>query len=65
MATLAILLAYSLFTFASAKTHLSLQKSFYYDTWTMTTKFSVPADSQLTVKFRSKNRSIYADKSDN
>ena len=27
--------------------------------------FGVPADSELTVKFRSKNRSIYADKNDN
>jgi hypothetical protein len=31
----------------------------------MTTKFGVPADSTLTVKFRSKNRSIYADRDDN
>lgn len=42
-----------------------MQRSFYYDTWAMTTKFSVPADSELVVKFRTKNRSIYADKNDN
>jgi len=26
-----------------------MQRSFYYDTWAMTTKFGVPADSELTV----------------
>jgi hypothetical protein len=31
----------------------------------MTTKFSVPADSTLKITYRSKNRSIYADKNDN
>ncbi len=60
-----VLLASLLVALVSAKTHLSMQKSFYYDTWSMTTSFSVPADSTLTVKYRSKNRSIYADKSDN
>ena len=65
MKTLSLFVATYLITFISGKTHISLQKSFYYDTWSMTTKFGVPADSELTVKFRTKNRSIYADKSDN
>jgi hypothetical protein len=60
-----VLLAGLLAALVSAKTHLSMQKSFYYETWSMTTSFSVPADSTLTIKYRSKNRSIYADKNDN
>jgi hypothetical protein len=31
----------------------------------MVTKFGVPADSLLTVKYRSRNRSIFVDKNDN
>ena len=65
MKSLSLVWATCLVTFIQAKTHLSLQRSFYYDTWAMTTKFGVPADSELNVKFRSKNRSIYADKNDN
>ncbi len=60
-----VLLASLFAALVCAKTHLSMQKSFYFETWSMTTSFSVPADSTLTVKYRSKNRSIYADKSDN
>lgn len=60
-----VLLASLFAALVSAKTHVSMQKSFYYDTWSMTTSFSVPDDSTLTVKYRSKNRSIYADKNDN
>lgn len=60
-----VLLASFFLAIVSAKTHLSMQKSFYYEKWLMTTSFSVPADSTLTIKYRSRNRSIYADKSDN